>query len=162
MLPSSCITWFQANQACRLSGKRLLRNGDWQAAAQGTPDPGTDNGTTDCHISDISPDSPVNTGSRSSCKSSWGVFDMVGNVYEWVEDWADQPSNCTDWTTSAGIAGSDTSCFGGPGGAGVKSLPGALIRGGGFFSDTVAGVFAVGAVPVPSGLGPDISFRCAR
>jgi formylglycine-generating enzyme required for sulfatase activity len=28
----------------------------------------------------------VNTGSRASCKSSWGVFDMVGNVLEWVAD----------------------------------------------------------------------------
>jgi len=43
VLPSACITWFQANQACRLSGKRLARNDEWQAAAQGTPDPGTDN-----------------------------------------------------------------------------------------------------------------------
>ena len=47
--PSACITWFQANQACRLSGKRLARNDEWQAAAQGTPVPGTDNGTTDCN-----------------------------------------------------------------------------------------------------------------
>src|SRR5689334_8675408 len=41
--PSACITWFQAAQACRLSGKRLLTNLEWQDAAAGTPDPGTDN-----------------------------------------------------------------------------------------------------------------------
>lgn len=51
VLPSACITWFQANQACALSGKRLIGNGEWQRAAAGTPDPGTDNGTTDCNIS---------------------------------------------------------------------------------------------------------------
>jgi hypothetical protein len=28
--PSTCITWFQANQACLLSGKRLLTNREWQ------------------------------------------------------------------------------------------------------------------------------------
>jgi hypothetical protein len=39
--PSACITWFQANQACALSGKRLVRNGEWQRGAAGTPDPGT-------------------------------------------------------------------------------------------------------------------------
>src|SRR4029450_9418852 len=30
--PSRCITWFQANQACLLSGKRLLTNPEWQGA----------------------------------------------------------------------------------------------------------------------------------
>src|SRR5262245_7173049 len=83
--PSACITWFQANQACLLSGKRLLTNREWQGAAAGTPDPGTDNLTTDCAVN--SP-GQVNTGSRSNCKSAWGVFDMVGNVNEWVADWA--------------------------------------------------------------------------
>jgi len=160
VLPSSCITWFQANQACRLSGKRLLRNGDWQAAAQGTPDPGTDNGTTDCNISAAG--NPVNTGSRSNCKSSWGVFDMVGNVSEWVEDWADQRANCTDWTTSAGIAGNDQTCFAGPGGAGSLSLPAPLVRGGAWGSGSSAGVFSVTVYFDPSSSNGAFGFRCAR
>jgi formylglycine-generating enzyme required for sulfatase activity len=162
--PSSCITWFQANQACLLSGKRLLTNREWQGAAAGTPDPGTDNGTSDCNISTAG--DAVNTGSRSSCKSAWGVFDMVGNVDEWVADWADLAPNCTDWTTSAGIPGRDLSCFGGPGGAGVNSLPGALLRGGSFFfggsNAGTAGVFAVSAFSDPSIFGVEIGFRCAR
>src|SRR5262249_185815 len=69
--PSACITWFQANQACRLSGKRLARNDEWQAAAQGTPVTGSDNGTTDCNVGTTgNTGSPVNTGSRSNCKST--------------------------------------------------------------------------------------------
>jgi hypothetical protein len=72
------FSWFQANQACRLSGKRLLRNDEWHPAAQGTPDPGTDNQTTDCNVGIGGlGEHAVNTGSRSSCQSSWGVFDMV-------------------------------------------------------------------------------------
>jgi formylglycine-generating enzyme required for sulfatase activity len=169
--PSYCATWFQANQACALSGKRLLRNDEWQRAAAGTPDPGTDNLTTDCAVK--SP-RPVNTGSRSSCKSSWGVFDMVGNVDEWVADWADHASGCTTWTLSAvDIPGGDLSCFGGPGGAGGGTagaipptadggaLPSALIRGGTWGDGSFAGVFFVNAFGDPataSGAG----FRCAR
>src|SRR5262245_20704256 len=99
--PTACITWFQANQACLLSGKRLLTNREWQGAAAGTPDPGTDNGSTDCNVSAAS--GAVNTGSRSSCKSSWGVFDMVGDLGEWEADWADgNDVGCADWTAQRG------------------------------------------------------------
>jgi len=160
VLPSACITWFQANQACLLSGKHLVTNREWQGAAASTPDPGTDNGTTDCNVGNTGV--PSDTGTRSHCASAWGAFDMVGNVDEWVADWADQASNCTDWTTSAGIPGVDLSCFGGPGGTGgtASSLPAALIRGGNFGS--LAGVFAVSAGRVPSDFESFIGFRCAR
>src|SRR5262245_29085026 len=75
--PSRCITWFQANQACLLSGKRLLTNREWQGAAAGTPDAAADDGATTCATSGIG---PADAGSRASCKSAWGAFDMIGNV----------------------------------------------------------------------------------
>ena len=166
VLPSTCTSWFQAVQACAVSGKRLIRNEEWQRAAAGTPDPGNaDDGSTTCVTNS---GGPANTGSRSACKSSWGVFDMVGNVWEWVADWADKTfysdiNSCTDWTTSAGVAGGDVSCFGGSGGGGsAAALPAALIRGGLWESHTAAGVFAVSASFDPSYSNDGFGFRCAR
>jgi hypothetical protein len=51
-----------------------------QAAVIGTPDPGPDNGTTDCNTTAMTstlPEDPVATGSRSNCKSARGAFDVV-------------------------------------------------------------------------------------
>src|SRR5262245_53742281 len=49
VMPSANLTWFQAQAACTNAGKRLPSNAEWQAAVAGTPDPGPDDGTTDCN-----------------------------------------------------------------------------------------------------------------
>jgi len=162
VLPAGCVTWFQAEQACALSGKRLLTNQEWQSAAAGTPDPGTDDGGTDCNIGGLS--MPVNTGSRAKCKSSWGVFDMVGNVEEWVADWVPQSTACPGWDTFSDdqmcLAGASTTATG----------PGALVRGGTFNRGFAApGVFSLNPSSTTTQLGnspaderPGLGFRCAR
>jgi len=168
--PSACITWFQANQACRLSGKRLARNDEWQAAAQGTPTPGTDNGTTDCNVGTYpgtDSSKPVETGSRSNCKSIWGAFDMVGNMQEWVADWAERNnSGCAD-PGAYGFPGSDAICFRGYEEIPSQNfypppVPGPLTRGGEFQDGIYAGVFAVDTSFYPSEAINIIGFRCAR
>ncbi|MBI3610177.1 MAG: SUMF1/EgtB/PvdO family nonheme iron enzyme [Nitrospirae bacterium] len=164
VLPSTSVTWFQAQQACALSGKRLLTNAEWQMAAAGTPDPGTDNGTTDCVVSSAG---PANTGARSSCVSNWGVNDMVGNVWEWVADW--MQGNTNPWAPSTGTAGAsygaDWMYCTNPAtaqGAGSTNFPTALIRGGYWGNDSDAGVFALIADNGPSHSSFNIGFRCAR
>lgn len=162
--PSTCISWFQAEQACALSYKRLLTNQEWQRAAAGTPDPtdGIDDGIAECNV--VTAASPVNTGSRSACVSNWGARDMVGNVWEWVGNWGDHALvGCTDWTASgSGIAGDDLSCVGGDGSSVPGLLPGALIRGGDWDEGKQAGVFAVSGDRPPSNTNQFIGFRCAQ
>jgi hypothetical protein len=126
VLPASCVSWFQAVQACALSGKRLLTNQEWQQAAAGTPDTGIDNLDTDCAVG------VIKTGSRSSCVSRWGAFDMIGNVWEWVADWGPLTGFCSAPLTAEPrsetfpcVLGTDS---GVPTGAGT--LPGPLVRGG--------------------------------
>jgi hypothetical protein len=156
VMPSRFITWLQAAAAARNSLKRLPTNQEWQVAALGTPDPGSDDDeSTTCATSSAD---VAATGSRSGCVSDVGAFDMVGNVGEWVADWGDFANGCTQWS---GSFGSDLSCVGGPG-SGASNLPGALHRGGLWFDGTIAGVFAVEANQRPSDSYNSVGFRCAR
>src|SRR5262245_35043289 len=152
--PSTGPTWFQAQQACMNAGKRLLTNAEWQGAAAGTPDPGTDNGSTDCNITFQGvPSDPANTGSRANCVSRWGAFDMAGNVWEWVADWGVPAATCT-----AALYNGDVNCLAG---ASTAYGPAALARGGDFVYGTGAGVFAVFGYH-PSTTLTNIGFRCGR
>src|SRR5262245_21955709 len=154
--PSANLTWFQAQQACMNAGKRLLSNAEWQGAAAGTPDPGTDNDSTDCNITNdgFPANDPVNAGSRANCVSRWGAFDMVGNVFEWVGDWVAPATACT----TAQYSG-DLNCLAG---ADDSYGPAALRRGGYFNDGAGAGVFAVVGYVRPSLASYGVGFRCAR
>jgi formylglycine-generating enzyme len=103
-------TWYEAKDACTNAGKRLCGDSEWTVACEGQehlPYPyGYDRNSEACNIDKPHPD--VNekalgsndpkvrdaeakrlwqgepSGSRSSCVSPYGVFDMTGNVDEWV------------------------------------------------------------------------------
>ena len=154
--PSSRLTWFQAQVACKNAAKRLPSNAEWQAAVLGTPDPGPDNGTTDCNTGSYSTQSL--TGSRTSCVSVDGAFDMVGNLYEWVADWVPRATACTAWSAGVSPTGDDQ-CFAG---AAATGEPAALLRGGNYTGGALAGPLAVLATNPPSGPNITIGFRCTR
>jgi len=153
-MASSQITWFQAQEACGNAGKRLPTNAEWQVGANGTPDPGPDDGTTDCNSNS---DGQSLTGARSRCVSARGAFDMVGNLAEWVADWVPFPTNCLGWASFS----NDDMCLAGA--STTANSPAALVRGGAF-----AGVGGHGAGPLavhpfaPFHAATFIGFRCAR
>jgi len=101
--PSRGMTWFQAQQACALSGKHLCTNGEWQAAASGTPD------SASCNINSKGTWKIAYTGAFPKCISNYGARDMIGNAAEWVDlwgqagkDWGTSSSVTTPWPTSGG------------------------------------------------------------
>jgi hypothetical protein len=163
--PSRFITYFQAQQALANVGKRLPSNAEWQQAVAGTPDPGPDNGTTDCNTA--STFAAANTGSRSACVSHFGANDMVGNLGEWVGDWVPRSTTCLNWDTIGMFSSTDAMCLAGADATDdAPDAPGALRRGGDFFDfdggGLVAGPFAVEGRGQPSGFGSDTGFRGAR
>jgi formylglycine-generating enzyme required for sulfatase activity len=156
--PSANLTWLQAQAACKNARKRLPSNAEWQAAVIGTPDPGPDNGTTDCNTDSVF--TAVPTGSRTSCKSTCEAFDMVGNVWEWVADWVPRSTGCGGWRAAVSPTG-DLQCLTG---AATIGEPGVLVRGGYFFGGADAGPLALfgDAEPSTKSGNGTIGFRCAR
>jgi formylglycine-generating enzyme required for sulfatase activity len=150
--PTACVTWFQAQQACANSRKRLPSNGEWQMAAAGTPEGAAgDDGTTQCNT--LNGVDAVNTGSRSACVSNHGAFDMVGNADEWVADWVPRSTGCDTWSSNP-----DDQCLLG---AATTGDPGALVRGGSRSDGASAGPFTVHGGS-PSTSDDSFGFRCAR
>lgn len=145
VFPTACVSWFQAEQACALSGKKLLTNQEWQRAAAGSPEYTLCN--TESYVASL-------TGAKSRCISKWGVFDMVGNQNEWVADWVPRtPGTCPGW----GSFSDDLMCFSG---ADPSSRPAALIRGGSFINEPSAGVFAIVGQTSPDIAISSVGFRC--
>jgi hypothetical protein len=153
--PAAFITWFQSAAAARNSLKRLPTNQEWQVAALGTPDTGgADDGLTTCNTDNLVPGAGQ-TGSRSSCRSDVGAFDMVGSLDELVADWVPRSNACGNW----GAFSDDFQCLAG---ADTFGLPGVLTRGGMWLNGASAGVFAVGGGINPSESNATLGFRCAR
>jgi formylglycine-generating enzyme required for sulfatase activity len=170
VLPSTWITWFQAQQACANVGKRLMTNAEWQLAAAGTPDTGgADDGINTCNTDPWITGEKTPSGSRKDCISNWAIVDMVGNVWEWVADWMQDNQDHDGGHVSREYI---DNLYGGDEVIGVDEanpeedrFPAALTRGGDYGSiggGNYAGVFAMLASESPSNSWKTMGFRCAQ
>lgn len=171
--PWTNIPAHQAAELCARTGKRLPTNDEWYRAALGTSDAfGLD---APCVLGRRGIERAETTGSSKDCRSSAGAYDMIGNVWEWID--ADVRSGVYDGVTlpeSGFVQGVDADgvpiatgemedvAFGEDyffiDHEGVRSM----FRGGFWALEEKGGVYSVNATVPGSFTGVAVGFRCVR
>ncbi len=106
--PINCVDWHQASAFARWAGGRLPSEAEWEYAARGGESYIYAGSNTAGDVAWYEGNSGDRThevcGKRHN---GYGLCDMSGNVWEWVEDWyhdsyAGAPSDGSAWTTGGG------------------------------------------------------------
>jgi iron(II)-dependent oxidoreductase len=93
--PIHHVTWEEAASYCRWVNKRLPTEAEWERAARGGLDrkrnPWGDEGGGRGRTAAPPPRQlgPVEVGSVPA-QNDYGLFDIIGNVWEWTADWYDK------------------------------------------------------------------------
>lgn len=170
------ISQNQASIVCSKLGKRLPTNKEWLQASLGTPDVNKDWTEDDCNMNGNWSAKPGLTGSGKKCVSSFGVYDMIGNVWEWVSDTVyDGKVDGRELPLEGFVLGVDDGAL--PTETDInKGDPNyyddyfwlktsgarAMARGGYWDNQEKGGQYSIYAVSPPSYAGVGIGFRCVK
>jgi formylglycine-generating enzyme required for sulfatase activity len=163
--PWTFVSLPQAQRICARAGKRLLTSDEWYDIALGT-------NSQSCHINGSA---PATTGYLSECVSTHGVHDMIGNVWEWVDEtivdnqWHERSLPDDGYVASVDASGvaittdvSPQDMYGNDYVWSDSQGVFGMIRGGFFGSDDDAGLYAVNASVPTDFASQGVGFRCAE
>ena len=178
VIPWVSVSANSARIACTNAGKHLCTDEEWLAAANIngqvyylptdlSASPNFCNTNSACSGS-YAGGAACDTGNKTNCKSAEGVYDMVGNVWEWTNNTVDvtNPGSGANWYYFNGAGwqtGTDATTLK-YGNDGVyfpaDSLGMAVLRGGVWNYGAVAGPFCAYLRNAPSFAYYVIGFRC--